>query len=67
MERLLTRDQLLYGSGGRKRTGKPRSVVKRLRPKLGDDADNPARLHRASSGLPDGGGETPGHEDTASR
>ena len=42
--RVLTHDQLLQAVWGPERTGEPwlvRNVVKRLRRKLGDDADNP--------------------------
>ena len=45
--RVLTNDQLLQRVWGSERTGEPwlvREVVKRLRRKLGDDADNPAYI-----------------------
>ena len=45
--RVLTHDQLLQRVWGLERTGEPwlvREVVKRLRRKLGDDADNPAYI-----------------------
>ena len=45
--RVLTHDQLLQRVWGPERTGEPwlvREVVKRLRRKLGDDADNPAYI-----------------------
>ena len=43
----MTHDQLLQRVWGLERTGEPglvRNVVKRLRRKLGDDADNPAYI-----------------------
>ena len=45
--RVLTHDQLLQRVWGMERTGEPglvRNVVKRLRRKLGDDADNPTYI-----------------------
>ena len=45
--RVLTHDQLLQAVWGPERTGEPwlvRNVVKRLRRKLRDDADNPAYI-----------------------
>ena len=45
--RVLTHDQLLQRVWGLERTGEPglvRNVVKRLRRKLGDDADNPTYI-----------------------
>ena len=44
---MLTHDRLLQSIWGRERTGEPRllrDVVKRLRRKLGDDANNPTYI-----------------------
>ena len=65
--RVLTHDQLLQRVWGPQRTGEPwlvREVVKRLRRKLGDDADNPAYIFtepRVGYRMPRG--ETPGQEE----
>ena len=62
--RVLTHDQLLQRVWGLERTGDPglvRNVVKRLRRKLGDNADNPAYIFTEPRvGYLMARGETPG-------
>ena len=67
--RVLTHDQLLQRVWGLERTGEPwllREVVKRLRRKLGDDANSPAYIFtepRVGYRMAEGEGETPGREE----
>ena len=69
--RVLTHDRLLQRVWGLERTGEPwlvREVVKRLRRKLGDDANSPAYIFtepRVGYRMPKG--ETPGTEDGLSQ
>ena len=64
--RVLTHDQLLQRVWGMERTGEPglvRNVVKRLRRKLGDDADNPTYIFTEPRvGYRMAKAETPGRE-----